>query len=505
MSCNCCGNGNSHFHGHIGAPFDCDHINHVFDPDPPAFYGTWNHLYGFDVTNRVSVTQPGVDSGLYRKCGPLSCGCCCNTSTMLTNVQCTAKLILSVTLVYTNKDMNKTVDIIPGNKYTIQYLDKGNVVQCSGVVTNIYKVEQLQTENDIYKIRLDCSVEGSSNVVVIKSDQIRGVEEYIKYADEDTTIRDVTHNYGTTLAASIDNAIIIDAELDANKNIVRGTIIAGTLTDARTVDGVAVGTNNMAHKITLLNAVSYGGEITGGMVLNGVVRSGDVDGDQEETGYITHATIKGSVSHMVIINTRITQAYTKGVGKVIDPTLKDSIVVDATVSGTDMVTTGGVTSGDLTTGAITHGGIADGGTSYGFIDGLPFVIVGGTTKGDLTTSGGVVAGGTIIGGIRVGNVIQGATIKGGVARNGTTYGGTTTGGTLMPAAANETPIAKSVLMNPDYDKAMSDKLDEEWARGKYKNYTDLLLMTDRQTHTKTYTNIGTAVLERVPNQNGSVP
>jgi hypothetical protein len=170
-----------------------------------------------------------------------------------------------------------------------------------------------------------------------------------------------------------------------------------------------------------------------------------------------------------------------------------------------MVTTGGVTSGDLTTGAITHGGVADGGTSYGFIDGLPFVIVGGTTKGDLTTSGGVVAGGTIIGGIHVGNVIQGATIKGGVARNGTTYGGTTTGGTLMPAAANETPIAKSVLMNPDYDKAMSDKLDEDWARGKYKNYTDLLLMTDRQTHTKTYTNIGTAVLERVPNQNGSVP
>ena len=116
-----------------------------------------------------------------------------------------------------------------------------------------------------------------------------------------------------------------------------------------------------------------------------------------------------------------------------------------------------------------------------------------------------LSAGTIIGGIHVGNVIQGATIKGGVARNGTTYGGTTTGGTLMPAAANETPIAKSVLMNPDYDKAMSDKLDEDWARGKYKNYTDLLLMTDRQTHTKTYTNIGTAVLERVPNQNGNVP
>ena len=174
MGCNCGGN---HYHGHIGVPFDCDHINHVFDPDPPAFYGTWNHLHGFDCTNRVSVTAPGVETGLYRKCGPLSCGCCNNTATMLTNVTCTAKLILSVTLVYTNSDFNKTIDIIPGNKYTIQYLTNGNIAQCTGIVTNIYKVEQLQTDNEIYKIRLDCSTEGSSNVVVIKSDQIRGVSE----------------------------------------------------------------------------------------------------------------------------------------------------------------------------------------------------------------------------------------------------------------------------------------------------------------------------------------
>lgn len=496
MSCKC--GGGNHFHGHIGVPFDCDHINHVFDPDPPAFYGTWNHLYGFDVTNRVSVTQPGVDCGLYRKCGPLTCGCCSSTSTILTNVTCTAKLILSVTLNYTNKDFNKTIDIVPGNKYTIQYLNNGQMNQCTGIVTNIYKVEQVQSDNTIYKIRIDCSVEGSSNVIVIKSDQIRGVDTYIKYSNEDITITNVSQNYGTTLAASIDDAIIIDAELDANKNIVRGTIIAGTLTDARTVDGVAVGTNSMQHTITLLNAISFGGEITGGIVLNGIVRSGEVDGDQEETGYITHATIKGQVSNMVICNSRVTQAYTKGTGKIIDPTLQNSTVVNATITGNDMITTGGITSGDLTTNGTTVGGIAEGGTAFGFIDNKPFVIIGGTTKGNLTTSGGVTAGGQISGGSVVGNVIYGATVTGGVVTNGTTYGGSTTGGTLMPAAANDTPIAKSVLMNPDFDKAMSDVLSEDWDRGKYKNYTDLLLMTDRATHTKTYTNLGDAILEKIP-------
>ena len=428
---------------------------------------------------------------------------------MLTNVTATAKLILSVTLVYTNSDFNKTIDIIPGNKYTIQYLTNGNIAQCTGLVTNIYKVEQLQTDNEIYKIRLDCSTEGSSNVVVIKSDQIRGVSEYIKYADEDVTIKNVSHNYGTTLAAKIEDAIIIDAELDANKNIVRGTIIAGTLTDGRTADGIAVGTNNLEHTITLINAISFGGEITGGMVLNGVVYSGDVDGTQEETGYITHATIKGTVINMVISNTRVTGAYTKGSGKIIDPVFKGSIVVGATISGDDMVTTGGITAGDITTNGTTTGGIAEGGTAYGFIDNKPYVIIGGVTKpasgGSLTTTGGVTVGGTIMGGNRMGNVIYGATVSGGVTRDGTTYNGITSGGTLMPASVNDTPVAKSVLFNPDWDKAMADQASKEWDHGKYKNYEDLLLMTDKATHMKTYTNIGTATLGKIPGEpNGYV-
>ena len=489
MSCNC----NNHFHEHV-VFHDCNDINHIFDPKPPAFYGTWNHQYGHDCTNKISVSQPGIMSGLYRKDGPLTCNCeCAHTTTMLTNVETTAKIVLTIEMIYTNIDFNHAVDIIPGNMYTIQYLEDGELKQCSGMVKDIYKVYALDEETGIYKIKIDCSVNYNNNVVVIKSDQIRDVRAYVKYADEDTTIDTSTHSYGTTVAALIKDAIVTNAELDANGNILKGVIVQGSLNGSKTVDGIAKGTNRSGHEIYVINGTSTNGSIASGYILNAIAISGDIDGDKDPTtGYVTNATVKGIISEAVIIDSIITDCKTEG-GTVIEPELSNAIVIDGMVTGSDMVTTGGITAGDITTGGITTGGIVNGGTAYSIKDDdKTYVISGGITKpsgnNKLTTTGGVVTGGTIIGGTKVGNVIIGATVKGGVASGGRTTGSsTTTGGTFVPNAAisKDSPIVKEVLQNPDYDKVNTD-IQGITVR---KNYKDLLLMVNRDDSPGLYTNL----------------
>ena len=493
MSCNC--GGGAHFHEYVQGPgHDCTHINHAFDPNPPAFYGTWNHLYGHDCTNRVSVCQPGVASGLYRNNGPLQCPCQRGNVTMLTGVSTKAKLILSVTLTFTNSDMNRTIDIEPGYIYTITYLENGELVTATGLVSNIYKVEQLEEETNIYMITLDCSTNYAHNVIAIKSDQIRGISAYVPYSEEDSGLEDAVHNYGTTIAAVIKDAVVVDAELDENKNIIKGKIISGTLESAKTVDGVCSGLNSSKHNITLTNATSTNGIISGGYILNGVVRSGDIDGTKDpETGIVEHATIKGIITDVLIINSRISKATVEsGCGTVVDPTLDNCRLEGATITG-DIITTGGVTVGDITTGGITKGGTATGGTAFGSINGHQYAIIGGNTTGTLTTSG-VVIGGQIIGGTKIGNAIYGATIKGGVCSQGITYGGTTTGGTLIPAAAAESALPKIEFFNKDRDKL---ELEKEWQRRVSHNNHDLVLMTDRATQTQLYTNFGTATIQEI--------
>ena len=262
-------------------------------------------------------------SGLYRKDGPLTCNCeCAHTTTMLTNVETTAKIVLTIEMIYTNTDFNHAVDIIPGNMYTIQYLEDGELKQCSGMVKDIYKVYALDEETGIYKIKIDCSVNYNNNVVVIKSDQIRDVRAYVKYADEDTTIDTSTHSYGTTVAALIKDAIVTSAELDANGNILKGVIVQGSLNGSKTVDGIAKGTNRSGHEIYVINGTSTNGSIASGYILNAIAISGDIDGDKDPTtGYVTNATVKGIISEAVIIDSIITDCKTEG-GTVIEGELK---------------------------------------------------------------------------------------------------------------------------------------------------------------------------------------
>lgn len=422
MSCNC-----GHNHNHMGPPHDCNHINHVFDPKPPAFYGTWHHLYGHDISQRVSLGQPGVQSGLYRKCGPLNCSCC-GKVTMLTGVNTTAKLILTVTLTYSDSSMNKEIDIEPGKLYTIDYLNEGKVCQCTGLVTNIYKISQLDESTNIYKINIDCSTQYAHNMVVIKSDQLRGVVKYQPYYGEDTELSSAWHLYGTTIAQQILDAVIVDAELDKDKNLVKGKIIQGTLQNATTTSGICIGENNLKHEIVLYNASSTGGNVLDGLLVNGIVTGGDIDGEvEEDTGYIIHATVKGNLRNVLLADTKISGAYvSSNNGTLLTPIIEDSRVLNATITGNDMVTTNGITVGNITIHGTTVGGNAQGGTAIGKIDGKDFTILGGTTIGsNMVTTDGIVVGGTIIGGTRVGNAIYGATIQGGVCTRGITTGGST--------------------------------------------------------------------------------
>ena len=528
MSCNCGGGGHHHPIPPHGPGHDCNLINHAFDPNPPAFYGTWKHLHGHDATSRVSVSQPGVQSGLYKKCGPLNCQCNCAKMYTLTGIKTVAKIVLEVRLSYTIADMNKVITISPGDIYTFEYLEDGELKTCTGKVANIYKVNELEGNTNLYKIRVDCSTDYSHNVVVFKTDQLRGVEKFYQYAAEDNAVTNGVHEGGTTIAQTIRDAIVIGAELDSNKNIYKGTIIAGTLDWGQTIDGVCIGTNSSGHDIMMSPVTSTGGEIAGGTILNGIVRTGDIDGEVDpDTGIVTNATIKGIIANAVIANSKVSGARVdNGNGTVIEPVIEDSIVYNAVVTGENMVTTGGITVGNMTTGGITKGGTARGGIAYGIINGKQYVIEDGTTttinintsNEKLTTTGGVLIGGTAVGGTKIGNAIYGATITGGTVNSGLTTGGNTeievsvkktlNGSTakLLPAAYSSErtgsygtggigdKLANIITMNPNYDNVQAQiHKENRWSM----NSKDLILATDRDTRTELYTNIGTATIQEV--------
>lgn len=486
------------YHTHIHS-CNAHAMNHMYDHNPPAYYGTDNHPLFIDVAHtKVSVGCPGIQSGLYRHDGPL---CLCptmGTASILTNVECNSVMSLKLKFTYTNSQMDKTVSLEQGKVYTIDYIEDGNVKRCTGLIDDIYKIYNVDDTDNLYKIRIDCSQSYSHSVVIIKNDQIRDLKEYVKYADEDTTIDNSSHKYGTTVGF-IKDAIITNATLDKNHNLIDGTIVDGEV-HGYTSDGLAYGTNSSGHNIYVKNGQTYGGRIIGGMVLNGIVRSGDIDGEQDdETLIIENATVKGMIDKVVIVNSIVEGGKTSN-GVFVSPTITNSIVVDGQITGDDMITTGGITAGDITTGGTTTGGTITGGTATGIIDDNQYNIEDGTTTvrdGEkLVTVGGVVTGGTIVGGTKVGSVIIGATVIGGVCTGGTTTGGTTTGGTLVPVKVNETPITKPTRYNPEWNKVNADNRPTEEIYRQYRKTDDLIVWTD-QTTMHTDSNLGDITMERV--------
>lgn len=437
-----CKSCNSHSHYTVSSSNDCYEVNHVFDPTPAYNGGVVGGRCCSDyTTTKNSNITPGQMSGLYRAEGPLNLSCCCCTPSMITGVDVSQKCTLIATIKYSDAKMNVTIELEPGKVYTFQYVEDGVLKQVTGKLTDIYKTYDCNNAT-LFKLAIDSSVDYTTSKTVIKTDQLRGVSEYSKFAGQSSTIDNSIHRYGTTSAEVIKEAVIVNAIIDKNGNLIEGTIIDGKI-NGHTVDGLAQGKNDRMMDITVINCDTLNGTITEGQILNAILRSGSVDGEKDpKTEIVSKATVKGTISNVIAINTIVSGGKTSN-GTIINPVIKDSILTNATITGEDMITTGGITVGDITTGGTTKGGIGEGGIATGCINGKQFTIEGGKTTGNLVSTGGTLIGGTIIGGTTVGRTIVGAVIKGGVYSNGVTTGGTTSEGIITASKSDTTPIAKN--------------------------------------------------------------
>jgi len=437
-----CKSCNSHSHYTVSSSNDCYEVNHVFDPTPAYNGGVVGGRCCSDyTTTKNSNITPGQMSGLYRAEGPLNLSCCCCTPSMITGVDVSQKCTLIATIKYSDTKMNVTIELEPGKVYTFQYVEDGVLKQVTGKLTDIYKTYDCNNAT-LFKLAIDSSVDYTTSKTVIKTDQLRGVSEYSKFAGQSSTIDNSIHRYGTTSAEVIKEAVIVNAIIDKNGNLIEGTIIDGKI-NGHTVDGLAQGKNDRMMDITVINGDTLNGTITEGQILNAILRSGSVNGEKDpKTEIVSKATVKGTISNVIAINTIVSGGKTSN-GTIINPVIKDSILTNATITGEDMITTGGITVGDITTGGTTKGGIGEGGIATGCINGKQFTIEGGKTTGNLVSTGGTLIGGTIIGGTTVGRTIVGAVIKGGVYSNGVTTGGTTSEGIITASKSDTTPIAKN--------------------------------------------------------------
>ena len=498
-----------------------DPINHTFAPPPPPppgpfgdpahpghgpafpppnpYTAAWYYAYRPWIDPKsIGTAVPGMNYGLYHPDGPLVVGDAFNYGSTIVGVSTKAVISLEVTINYDDSTKDKTIEINVGDVDTFRYIEDGQIKTCTGKVVNIWKVYEADNTNNYYKLKIDCSTDYSSTSVIIKNDQIRGVSKFVPHADEDTTIDNSEHKFGTTVG-SITKATITDATVDTNGNIIEGNIIKGVV-DGYTLDGIATGTNSSGTDIIVTNGKTYGGTITNGKIISGVVRSGSVDGIlDDETNITSKATITNAILEaVVIINTTVSGGKTSD-GKFITQEL-NGFVYNATITGDDVVTTGGITEGNITTGGTTTGGIATGGTATGIIDGKSYSIEGGITKPEagkkLITTGAVVVGGTITGGIKSGNVIIGAVVTGGVVTKGTTVNGVTTGGTLVPGITNPIPIAKIDFQNDERSNLAREINVDRKGNPRWPNNDDLLLLKDRVTG-EFSTNLGVATMGRI--------
>lgn len=489
------------------------------NPKTWAFCRHWEQYRPFVDTSQFANGCPGVCSGLYHPDGPLNLGQANINPTYLTAVHTECQFSLRVTFNYSNKKFNTSVDLSVGTIYNVVYLENGEIYRCTGKCSDIWKV--YGTDNAVYyKIKFDCSVDYNNHTVIIKNDQIRGLSVYTGYENEDTSIENSEHSYGTT-SGVLDDAVITHATMDANGNFIDGTVIKGTLT-GYTCDGIAKGLNKSGHNITTVHTITENGNLQNGKIISGRFISGSINGGytDPQTNIKYDVEVHGKICHVIIINSSV-KGGTSSEGTIITPEISDGIVYNAVITGSDLVTTGGVTVGNITTGGTSIGGTGTGGTAVGVIDGQVYTIEEGTTEPEsgksLVTSGGVVTGGAIVGGIQEGNLIIGATIQGGVVTQGTTINGVTKNGTFIPTPVNPLPIGKVVLQNEnerdlypdDHPKTRKDPItgkpiptgahttDATTTVNPGGDDYNLVIIQDENT-AQTYTNFGKAVMQDIP-------
>ena len=350
---------------------------------------------------------------------------------IITDISATANYTVDLTISYSD-GTSVTTTLSKNTKYVIKYLENGQILQIVGVITAIGKVSNATEctcdccNGEDYLIKVDCSTDYASKVVVIRSSNIRDIKPYTKYADEDSTIESSIVR-GASVFGTI-NTIKIEHATISNTGIVyKGIIVKGEITDNCAIaDGCAVGQNKYGHEIVVINGSTENGNIINGCVMSGKVYSYTVTGGEADpdTGRIVDCTVEAERAMIIANDATVVGGITYN-GTVIDPTIKNSIVAGGTRLGNDVITTKAIIIGDTGYGGASEGGVLYGGTATGQINGITYTIEGGVTTGGFsnkcTTTGGIIKGGK-----RVGDTIIGAEIIGGNVECGVTFEGTTT-------------------------------------------------------------------------------
>ena len=387
------------------------------------------------VTNNFRYCIDGENGKEYfpvcQKCLDGHCDHLANVPLIITDISAVANYTVDLTISYSN-GTSVTTTLTKNTKYVIKYLDKGQIIQVVGIITAIGKVNNSSEctcdccNGEDYLIKVDCSSEYNSAVVVIRSSMIREIHPYTKYADEDSTIVSSIVR-GATLFGSLENVKILDATVSATGVVYAGNIVKGDVTtNCAIADGCATGENKYGHKIVVIDSTTEGGNVTAGKVMSAklyefIVEGGETD---PETGRTVGCTVTAARA-MVIANDVTVMGGVTSNGTVIDPTIKNSVVTGGVRIGTDVVTEKAIVIGDIGYNGISTGGILTDGIATGKINGKFYIIENGITTGGYSNKC-TVEGGMIKGGTKIGDTIIGATIYGGNVECGVTYEGTTT-------------------------------------------------------------------------------
>ena len=318
-----------------------------------------------------------------------------------------------------------------GKKYTVRYVENGNLRQVSGVLTAIWTsgvASDCPCSTLDYILQFDCSTDNNSLVVAVRTSTIRYLAPYNSLLGESTSL-DPANTYGATALGFFKEIVLEDATIDSDGNVTAGTVSYAKLVDKLSagLGGCATGTNKDKHVITTYNGVSTLGVVTAGKVLAAKLVGPIASGGTPGNGVLEHCTVKASEGRIIAVDAIIKGGKSED-GIAFEPKIVDSIVVDGVRSGTDMITLGATVFGVEAHGGTSTGGTVTGGTAIGIIGGLQFTIENGITTGG-TTIKGIVQDGLVEGGSLVGPNIIGAIIYGGKNVHGTCTGGTTELGT----------------------------------------------------------------------------
>ena len=350
---------------------------------------------------------------------------------IITDISAVANYTVDLTISYSDGS-SVTTTLSKNTKYVIKYLENGQILQVVGVITAIGKVNNSNEctcnccNGEDYLIKVDCSTDYASKVVVIKSSMIRDIKPYTKYADEDSTI-ETSIVRGASVFGRLETIKIEEATVSADGVVTKGNIVMGNVTENCAIaDGCAIGTNKYDHKIVVINGNTEGGNVINGYVMSAKLYTYTItDGELDpETGKTTNCTVEAEKGILIINDATVIGGTTYN-GTVIDPTIKNSIVAGGNRIGNDVITTKAIIIGEIGYGGASQGGTLYGGTATGEIDGITYTIENGVTTGGFsnkcTTTGGIIKGGT-----QIGDTIIGAEILGGDVECGVTFNGTTT-------------------------------------------------------------------------------